>query len=441
LAEVLLLCQKSGEWKYIKGEARWLADDNEAADAFQEDIWQIALPERLWGPAKKHFGLKSVSASVRTKCRVGEVCGNNEGLQATLKQTLPYVFVWRLSKSKQDARKLRDALRHLSVCMVSELKATLTIEGVGSRVVEKQHTVDGHRLLVIAGEGSRQSNMAEALATFLKAKSDAEFFENLFRCKNDDERKLKLLSKDVPHEEIDRFLREFREEVTEIQQSDEQGEQEVSTKPTEQSTMHASGGSSEQTHEPSKTPANKEESGLSHVETAGPILRLKNPQSADIEFASSTPAPTSGRSSGAGGRREINIDREQLSQEQKWEIEQCARDCAKQILKDDWKVKVMPPNHPGFDLKATKGSAELLIEVKGHRTTSSVADLTVRQLNEYYKYRESKKWQLWNVENLAEDAGPVRISPYVFIPDEALRGKQFSVDLHKCEMIPPEELL
>jgi len=370
LANVPLLCRKSSDWKYIKDETRWLADNNEAADAFREDIWQITLPERFRNLAKKYLGIKLISAFVRTEAQAGEVCSDDDGLQTTLEQTLPYVFVWRLSKSKQDKDKLRDDLRNLSVCVVSELRAILTIEGVGSKEVERQHTVEDRRLLVSAGEGSRQSYMAEVLTTFLKVKSDAEFFENLFRCKNDDERKRKLLSKDVPPEEIDRFLREFREEIAEIQPSYEQVKQEIDTEATEQSTMPVSGGSSEQTQELNGT--------LTGV--AEPPYRC------------------------------------------------------------GWKVEVMPPNHPGFDLKATKGTAVLLIEVKGHRATSSVADLTVRQLNEYYKYRESKKWQLWNVENLAEDTGPVRISPYVFIPDEALRDKQFSVDLHKCETIPPEEL-
>ena len=43
------------------------------------------------------------------------------------------------------------------------------------------------------------------------------------------------------------------------------------------------------------------------------------------------------------------------------------------------------------------------------------------------------KWELWNVENLAVDAGMVRITRYSYLPDEArTRESGYWVDLSAC---------
>ena len=42
-------------------------------------------------------------------------------------------------------------------------------------------------------------------------------------------------------------------------------------------------------------------------------------------------------------------------------------------------------------------------------------------------------WELWNVENLAADAGKLRVTRYSYLPDQArTRESGFWVDLSAC---------
>ena len=50
----------------------------------------------------------------------------------------------------------------------------------------------------------------------------------------------------------------------------------------------------------------------------------------------------------------------------------------------------------------------------------NVAQLTIREYNEYLKWLDpgdAEIWQLWNVENLAEDAGQILITRFETIPE------------------------
>ena len=67
-----------------------------------------------------------------------------------------------------------------------------------------------------------------------------------------------------------------------------------------------------------------------------------------------------------------------------------------------------------------------------------VVSMGVRQLEECVKASDDAPWQLWNVENLAQDAAPaVRITCYEHIPENAYRAVQLCVDLKKCSPTVP----
>jgi hypothetical protein len=96
-------------------------------------------------------------------------------------------------------------------------------------------------------------------------------------------------------------------------------------------------------------------------------------------------------------------------------------------------VEPMPLDNPGFDLRATRGGEELRVEVKAHRGNATVVDVTQRQYKEYLG-QQGYRWELWNVEHLAEnDTEPVIITRYDDIPDDALDARTFRVDLKKCQ--------
>jgi len=170
------------------------------------------------------------------------------------------------------------------------------------------------------------------------------------------------------------------------------------------------------------------------VEREEESLDLVDAETTDYRVGTG-PAATSG-GGGEGGGRETSQESPVLSQEQKTAIEKCSRTIARRELeKQQYDVKEMPPDNPGFDLKATKAqNRELHVEVKGHLGRASVIDLTGRQYQEYLgRETGGYDWQLWNVENLRKDAGsPPTVTKYRAIPDEALDATTFRVRLREC---------
>lgn len=106
---------------------------------------------------------------------------------------------------------------------------------------------------------------------------------------------------------------------------------------------------------------------------------------------------------------------------------------ARELKKMGFSVDEMPLDSPGFDLRAVRDGEELRVEVKAHSGRATVVDLTQRQYKEYLG-QQGYRWELWNVEHLAQnDAGPVTITRYDDIPDDALDARTFRVDLKKCQ--------
>jgi len=62
----------------------------------------------------------------------------NYKLQAILRETLPYVFVWRSHKTKQEVDRLRNKLINLQVGIVNKLIVTITLEEIRNKEVERK---------------------------------------------------------------------------------------------------------------------------------------------------------------------------------------------------------------------------------------------------------------------------------------------------------------
>ena len=141
-------------------------------------------------------------------------------------------------------------------------------------------------------------------------------------------------------------------------------------------------------------------------------------------------AGTGGSGEGGGTEREGHS----LTDTEKAELEQAGRTLAARELETmGFSVEKMPQGNPGFDLRAKKDGDELRVEVKAHSGRATVVDVTQREYKEYLGQR-GYRWELWNVEHLAEDDSDlVVITRYDQIPDDALDARTFRVDLKKCQ--------
>ena len=101
----------------------------------------------------------------------------------------------------------------------------------------------------------------------------------------------------------------------------------------------------------------------------------------------------------------------------------------------------MPFENEGFDLRAVRGDEVLLVEVKGHRGASVVADISEPQVKECERCSApgaTERWQLWNIEHLAvDDQHNVTTTVVDRIPWVALRANSYRLDLRQCEPVSP----
>ena len=90
----------------------------------------------------------------------------------------------------------------------------------------------------------------------------------------------------------------------------------------------------------------------------------------------------------------------------------------------------------GFDLHVQKPDKSIRIEIKAHLRQAQSVFVTA---NEWSQSRQRSQgppedhWELWNVENLAADAGRACVTRYSYLPDQArTRESGFWVDLSAC---------
>lgn len=454
LNEVPLLCRKGDIWKLITNEERWIADDNQTADAFKDDIWQITFPKGLHSSAKKYFGIKLLSENIKDELKPYEQCGDNSRLQQILSDVLPFVYTWESYNGKKESERLKSDLKGLKVITVNRLEAEIILMGA-IKVIERHWDVDvdGQMLLITEGGGSTESYLAQALSKFLNSKTEPEFYENLIRCKDDNERKAKLISKNVPSDEIEKYLREFQsikegyfpgKQTEAIKDSvhgpsgtqyGPEGAGPTSPMVKEQETLTTSGGVSVTQH----TTTGNLSTGGGTASLQLRTIRLKDPNTAKIVMADTAAIESyTGGLSGGGGSIGGGYDSRELSHEEKLELERLSRAVVKRRLEENgWEVQEMPFDNPGFDLKANKNERKSHVEIKGHLKKSNTVELTARQFIEYHQCKtstENVQWELWNVENLSDNViDDIRISIYSEIPEEALMAREFNVDLRKCQ--------
>ncbi len=424
-----LLCRKGDSLRYVNDEPRYLDDDNEFAKAFAGDIWLFHVPSRLTAEAVKYFSVPSLSKSVEVSVEHGEPLSPlDSDFQAMFNESLPYVWAWRSSQSKQDAERLSARLKGLKVHIVPTLKAHLNLNGV-SHEIERRWDVTND-VILLHKDHANVDALAQALAKAVDVRSEADFYENLLRCDNAGQRKEKLLSKGLSDAEVERRLREYSDRT----EPEEPGEEEQAeqghgvfpptTGANDKKRRHGSGhnGQEGETRQMGKGP---------HPDK---LFLLKDPREAKYVVHSHPepePAPP-----GSGGGGTSDQETHQLSQEEKAKVEEAGRLVAtRELEKLGYVVEQMPIDHPGFDLRGRKGDEELRVEVKAHMGRATVVDVTQRQYKEYLG-QQGYRWELWNVEHLAEqDVQQVAITRYNNIPDDALDARTFRVDLKKCKSL------
>jgi len=95
------------------------------------------------------------------------------------------------------------------VHVVPALKANLDLDDVHHEIERRWHVTND--TMFLHGDHANEAELAQALAKALDVRSEADFYENLLRCNNDDQRKEKLLSKGIADAEVERCLREYSE--------------------------------------------------------------------------------------------------------------------------------------------------------------------------------------------------------------------------------------
>jgi len=455
MARVPILCRKGEEWAYRADEPIWLADDDDIANAFRGDSWQADLASSRRSEAKRLFGLWSLSENTEVELMPGPlVQEKGDTLQRALVEVSPYVFVWRCSQTKEDPDTVRAELLSMGVAVVDGLQACLRLQGVGDRTIDKPWGVarkdkDGTRQLLISA-GYLDSGLVllgQAMAEALRVRTDADFYANLLRCGSNAERKDMLLFKGVTKDEVDRLLRLFRQEAegedaaeakapVEAERGSESKQAPIQETQKKLPVLQARwpGGQQDEAAEPKITGRDGANGGAEEV------LALKDPNTAEIVLSAAlriqagdttVHQPSGGGEPQGGGT--------QLTQEEKERIEDAGRAAAARELKRmGYAVTQMPRKNRGFDIKATKDDAELRVEVKAHRRSASVVEITIGEVEEYSRQQgnESVRWELWNVENLSSGAsGSITITRYDQIPDEALREHLLVLDLRKCKSV------
>jgi hypothetical protein len=423
-----LLCRKGDSWQYIAGEPHYLDDDNDLAKSFAEDIWIFHVPSKLIADAEKYFGVPLLSKSIQVRVDARKpMLPLSDELQIRFNESLPFIWAWRSSQVKKDADKLSFRLKKLKVYVVPTIKAHLDLNGI-CHEIDRRWDVDGDTL-ILQMDHANETELAQALAKAMEIRSEGDFYENLFRCNNADQRKDKLLSKGIPDAEVKRLLREYSGRPTEEEESPKE-----QTKPDEKkytSPTPSATGAKKQEPEPESNEGQDKKPEKSHQP-----LHFKDGRSVDYVIGT---APVAGHTTGGGGRgggADKDKEGHPLTDKEKAKLEEESRHIAvRELGKLHYTVEEMPLDNPGFDLRATKEGEELRVEVKAHTGKATVVDITQRQYKEYLG-QQGYRWELWNVEHLAEqNSQPVTITRYENIPDDALDARTFLLDLKKCQAL------
>ncbi len=442
-ADCPVLCRKDDHWAYVTNEeARFIEDDPELATAFRETAWLISIPSRLKSVASRFMAIPSLSELARVMPFIPNKKDEiPEKLMQVLKATLPYVYAVRCSQSqdfRDNSTKERERLKSIKCWQVPDLKTDVMLNGI-RKVIERNYLIQEGEIF-LRSDSCNEPVLAQALTEILDIKSDADFYENLLRCKNEQERKEKLRSKGLTEADIQR-----------VDEYNEAKEEPIL--PYSHFQEPISPNSPNESEKPSAQPSHLQESSFPKPQPVFPEIPHPGPdnnpdaEKIDINLVDAeetlydvtTDSPTNSNQSretwGTGGGS--TSTHRSLSQEEKLKIEECSRTIAfRELQKMGYNVEVMPFENPGYDLKATKPDCEELhVEVKAHIGKAKVVELTVRQYKEFLLANSSGEyaWQLWNIENLEAGNGPPTITKISEISEDALDVRTLRVDLQKCK--------
>lgn len=426
-----LLCRKGDMWQYVADDPLYLNDDNNLATAFAQDVWLFHIPARLVSDAVKYLGVLLLSGAVQVDVSPGEPKSPlSGGLLARFNESLPYVWAWRSSQSKQAADRLSVRLKGLKVLVVPALKASLSLYDLRHEAEQRWHVTDD--TICLHCDHANEAELAQALAKALDVRSEADFYENLLRCSDGLQRKQKLLSKGIADAEVERSLREYSGRPPE-EEPEEKPESQGTEKPDTPHPPSTGGNESPPVGQPSNGPlGNKPDKTSQPPDTREQPLRLKD--SRTVEYVLGGPPEGEGSHGGGGSGGGTGQEGRSLTDTEKAELEAAGRALAARELESmGFSVEEMPQSNPGFDLRAKKDGDELRVEVKAHGGRATVVDVTQREYKEYLG-QQRYRWEIWNVEHLAEnDASPVLITRYDTIPEDALDVRTFRVDLKRCQ--------
>ena len=426
-----LLCSNGGQWAYKPTREAMLADDAELSQAFRTSCWQIEFIQRLHGAAGKIFGLRSLKekATITTYKAVSRA--EAPALQERLDGVKAFAFVWRCSRTREDHETLCEKLWRLRVNVANQIEADAKLGAVEKTIERQVALIDGQ--IVIKRGGDELSLLAQGLAQAVGSGIDANFFEILMRCEGDAERERRLRSNDCSSEEVRRLLQEYMRDF-------ERPSPPVMIPPVDTGGTPLPPGPSDPKPAPSVLDTDRQPDPPPVQDTPPKTpIRLKdvNVERPTVAWgqAAVLPDKPDGGGGGSGG------EGWPLSDDERADIEKCGRDFAAQWLETNgYQVEQMPQFNAGFDMRAIKEGECLLIELKAHSHTAKIVDLTASELREHERCNRTgssgKRWELWNVENLAADAtAEIRITRYDSIADDAFKARILSLDLRLCSSL------
>lgn len=441
LRDALFLCRKGQEWQYkvARGSTLYVNDDAVIAKAFANTIWIV---EGLRGTAAQQlFGLASIGRAARVEPVFdSQLSVPDTNLEKSVNDILPFMYAlkrWN-QHGEVDSAGLMAKLRGWRVVVALSIQLRVSLPGVGMEHIESSHFVDEKQRLIHLSHDALQKDrfvpLANALEEAINIGEKSAQFELLLRCHNNEERAARLLSAGVPEEELRHDVQEFLGFLAEAgkavdgQPSPAKPETITATIPPIAPTPQPAMKEKATDLEPAQPRTTR--AGLKEIDR----IRVSVRQPIAVQHVDKDGTKVAG-----GGATGTGVGQE-LSAQEKSELETLSRQVAERELKRlGYSVEQMPQDNPGFDIRATKNSEELRIELKSHLRTSDTVIVTARELQEYLRAKAgtSWRWELWNIDNLASDSeADVHLSRYIDLPDDAITGKQFQVDLRLCT--PPE---
>jgi hypothetical protein len=465
-ADVPLLCRKGTSWQYISNENRYMADDILLEKAFEDDVWLLSFPQRLRPTATAYFGIPSLAASVdRETVPSGKVTAAHDQSVVSLDATLPYIFAWRQSITKQEADRLRSRIVSFELEIVEHLHVRAVLNGL-ARQAKRSYGISKSRLLLREADVSR-TTLARAVAEALGVPSEADLYECLLACEDNRGRAANLLHRGMSEDELRQALDEYRSAATEptrVMPSDcdaEPGDsailgarQPVADDPDRESDVvvderskdtgpeeaDGEGPAGEQSGQGTKVTGGRPTEGGGGRDGTQSVY-LKDPDrtayriGGGVASTGRDPTIVASPTNGPSGRSSS------LSQEDRNRIEDAGRRyCARRLEEEGYTVESMARDNPGFDLRAVRNGKELRVEAKAHTQGANIVELTRRELNEYrdsFAEDSGYDWQLWNVEYVGSKEHLTLITRFGRVDDRALSTRTYRVDLGSCPAIPP----